>query len=83
MLDRLHRIAYNMDNDKMRKNVTFVTTKRRSNEMAANVQAKTSVPRLEVRGIEKAFGQNVVLKGIDLSVRAGEVIFVYFVFLYF
>ena len=73
MLDRLHRIAYNMDNDKMRKSVTFVTTKRRSNEMAANVQAKTSVPRLEVRGIKKAFGQNVVLKGIDLSVRAGEV----------
>ena len=41
--------------------------------MAANVQGKTSVPRLEVRGIKKAFGQNVVLKGIDLSVRAGEV----------
>jgi len=41
--------------------------------MAANVQQKTSVPRLEVRGIKKAFGQNVVLKGIDLSVRAGEV----------
>ena len=73
MLDRLHRIAYNMDNEKMRKSVTFVTTKRRSNEMAANVQAKTSVPRLEVRGIKKAFGQNVVLKGIALSVRAGEV----------
>ena len=73
MLDRLHRIAYNMDKDKMREIVTFVTTKCRSNEMAANVQAKTSVPRLEVRGIKKAFGQNVVLKGIDLSVRAGEV----------
>ena len=41
--------------------------------MAANVQAKTSVPRLQVRGIKKAFGQNVVLKGIDLNVRAGEV----------
>ena len=41
--------------------------------MASNVQGKTSVPRLEVRGIKKAFGQNVVLKGIDLSVRAGEV----------
>ena len=73
MLDRLHRIAYNMDNNKMSEIVTFVTTKRRSNEMAANVQAKTSVPRLQVRGIKKAFGQNVVLKGIDLSVRAGEV----------
>ena len=42
--------------------------------MAANVQGKTSVPRLEVRGIEKAFGQNVVLKGIDLSVDAGDVL---------
>ena len=73
ILDRLHRIAYNMDNDKMREIVTFVTTKRRSNEMAANVQGKTSVPRLQVRGIKKAFGQNVVLKGIDLSVSAGEV----------
>ena len=62
-----------MDNDKMCEKVTFVTTKRRSNEMASNVQGKTSVPRLEVRGIKKAFGQNVVLKGIDLSVRAGEV----------
>ncbi|MBQ8619176.1 MAG: sugar ABC transporter ATP-binding protein [Clostridia bacterium] len=41
--------------------------------MAANVQGKTSVPRLEVRGIKKAFGQNVVLKGIDLKVSAGEV----------
>ena len=42
--------------------------------MAANVSGKTSVPRLEVRGIKKAFGQNVVLKGIDLSVRAGEAV---------
>ena len=42
--------------------------------MAANVQGKTSVPRLEVRGIKKAFGQNVVLKGIDLSVDAGDVL---------
>ena len=42
--------------------------------MAANVQGKTSVPRLQVRGIKKAFGQNVVLKGIDLSVHAGEAI---------
>ena len=42
--------------------------------MAANVSGQTSVPRLEVRGIKKAFGQNVVLKGIDLSVRAGEVV---------
>ncbi|MBR5287745.1 MAG: sugar ABC transporter ATP-binding protein [Clostridia bacterium] len=42
--------------------------------MAANVQGKTSVPRLEVRGIKKAFGPNVVLKGIDLSVCAGEAI---------
>ena len=41
--------------------------------MAANVQGKASAPRLQVRGIKKAFGPNVVLKGIDLSVRAGEV----------
>ena len=42
--------------------------------MAANVSGQAPVPRLEVRGIKKAFGQNVVLKGIDLSVRAGEVV---------
>ena len=35
---------------------------------------RSAAPRLEVRGIRKAFGQNVVLKGIDLSVRAGEVL---------
>lgn len=29
---------------------------------------------ISVRGIRKAFGQNVVLKGIDLDVRAGEVL---------
>ena len=74
ILDRFHRIAYNMNNDELCEIVTFVTAKSRSNNMAANVQGKTSVPRLEVRGIKKAFGQNVVLKGIDLSVRAGEAI---------
>ena len=42
--------------------------------MAANVSGQAPVPRLEVRGIKKSFGQNVVLKGIDLSVRAGEVV---------
>ena len=42
--------------------------------MAANVSGQTSAPRLEVRGIRKAFGQNVVLKGIDLRVHAGEVV---------
>ena len=42
--------------------------------MATNVNAKTSAPRLQVRGIKKAFGQNVVLKGIDLSVDAGDVL---------
>ena len=42
--------------------------------MAANVSGQASAPRLEVRGIKKAFGQNVVLKGIDLRVSAGEVI---------
>ena len=35
---------------------------------------KQSAPRLQVKGIRKAFGQNVVLKGIDLSVDAGEVV---------
>ena len=33
----------------------------------------TTAPRLEVRGIRKTFGQNAVLKGINLSVDAGEV----------
>ena len=42
--------------------------------MAANMNAQASAPRLQVRGIRKAFGQNVVLKGIDLSVSAGEVV---------
>ena len=42
--------------------------------MTANVSGQTSAPRLEVRGIRKAFGQNVVLKGIDLRVHAGEVV---------
>ena len=42
--------------------------------MATIVNGKTSAPRLEVRGIKKAFGQNIVLKGIDLSVDAGDVL---------
>lgn len=42
--------------------------------MAANMNEAAAAPRLEVRGIRKAFGQNVVLKGIDLSVKAGEVV---------
>ena len=42
--------------------------------MAANLNENASAPRLEVRGIRKAFGQNVVLRGIDLSVSAGEVV---------
>ena len=42
--------------------------------MAANDRERTAAPRLQVRGIRKAFGQNVVLKGIDLSVSAGEVV---------
>lgn len=42
--------------------------------MAANMSGQTPSARLEVRGIKKAFGQNVVLKGIDLSVHAGEVL---------
>lgn len=41
--------------------------------MAANMNGAAAAPRLEVRKIRKAFGQNVVLKGIDLSVKAGEV----------
>ena len=41
--------------------------------MALNDSRNTSAPRLQVRGIKKAFGQNVVLKGIDMSVSAGEV----------
>ncbi|MDO5299172.1 MAG: sugar ABC transporter ATP-binding protein [Clostridia bacterium] len=42
--------------------------------MAANMNETAAVPRLQVRGIRKAFGQNVVLKGIDMSVNAGEVV---------
>ncbi|MBQ9740745.1 MAG: ATP-binding cassette domain-containing protein, partial [Kiritimatiellae bacterium] len=42
--------------------------------MSGNANGKASAPRLQVRGIKKAFGQNVGLKGIDLSVDAGEVI---------
>lgn len=32
----------------------------------------TTAPRLEVKGIRKTFGQNAVLKGINLSVDAGR-----------
>ncbi|MDO5376986.1 MAG: sugar ABC transporter ATP-binding protein [Clostridia bacterium] len=42
--------------------------------MAAKMNGAAAAPRLEVRKIRKAFGQNVVLKGIDLSVKAGEVV---------
>lgn len=42
--------------------------------MAENVSGQSSAPRLQICGIRKAFGQNVVLKGIDMSVRAGEVL---------
>ena len=42
--------------------------------MTLKERDSASAPRLEVRGIRKAFGQNVVLKGIDLSVDAGEVV---------
>ena len=34
----------------------------------------SATPRLQVKGIRKTFGQNAVLKGIDLSVDAGEVV---------
>ena len=34
----------------------------------------TTAPCLEVKGIRKTFGQNAVLKGINLSVDAGEVV---------
>ena len=34
----------------------------------------SATPRLQVQGIRKTFGQNAVLKGIDLSVDAGEVV---------
>ena len=42
--------------------------------MAEHTTGKTAAPRLEVRGIRKAFGQNAVLKGVDMRVRAGEVL---------
>lgn len=38
-------------------------------------QAKsTSIPVLELRGVHKSFGSNVVLDGIDLAVASGEVV---------
>lgn len=40
----------------------------------AEINTAGKSPRLQVKGIRKAFGQNVVLKGIDLSLDAGEVI---------
>lgn len=38
------------------------------------IKQESAAARLEVRGIRKAFGQNVVLKGINMSVQPGEVI---------
>ena len=32
----------------------------------------TQVPKIEMRGVAKAFGKNRVLRGVDLSVNAGE-----------
>jgi len=32
------------------------------------------MPIVEIRGLRKRFGENEVLKGIDLSVKRGEVI---------
>ncbi|MFE6995784.1 amino acid ABC transporter ATP-binding protein [Microbacterium sp. NPDC057659] len=37
-------------------------------------QIDTSAPAIEVRGLVKTYGDNEVLKGIDLTVRAGEVV---------
>ena len=31
-----------------------------------------AVPVIELRGVEKAFGRNRVLRGVDLAIRAGE-----------
>ena len=42
--------------------------------MANDMQGACPDTMISVRGIRKAFGQNVVLKGIDLDVRAGEVL---------
>ncbi|WP_413450730.1 amino acid ABC transporter ATP-binding protein [Georgenia phoenicis] len=36
--------------------------------------ARTTVPAIEVVGLRKSFGDNEVLKGIDLSVHKGEVV---------
>ncbi|MBO7673425.1 MAG: amino acid ABC transporter ATP-binding protein [Atopobiaceae bacterium] len=42
---------------------------------SAPAEAATSAtPVLELRGIRKSFGSNVVLDGIDLAVQAGEVV---------
>lgn len=42
--------------------------------MENDMQGACPNTMISVRGIRKAFGQNVVLKGIDLDVRAGEVL---------
>ena len=43
--------------------------------MAADVNpaAPTDAPIVDIRGLRKRFGENEVLKGIDLAVRPGEV----------
>ena len=33
----------------------------------------TSIPAVEIRGLRKSYGTHEVLKGIDLTVRPGEV----------
>ena len=42
--------------------------------MAQAERAANSTPIISVKGIQKSFGQNAVLKGIDLAVYPGEVV---------
>lgn len=37
-------------------------------------EAKLKMPKIEIRGLKKSFGENKVLKGVDLEVEEGEIL---------
>jgi polar amino acid transport system ATP-binding protein len=43
-------------------------------ELASLIDANGATPVVQVEGVRKSFGEHVVLDGIDLSVKAGEVL---------
>src|SRR5450755_891005 len=46
-----------------------------SSRRAMNTSASDKImPLMRMRGVEKSFGQNKVLKGIDLDVTRGEIV---------